>query len=231
MSSDDLSLLTYPIAIKSSPIIDHGLTGQVVDPVAVATEDIIHPPPQTTHVLSETFREQSEQEVIPEPLIDITNDVPNVKSPRRYELLPRSTRGIPPWRYDPEFEAQRSRYPINQGNVDNLSQTSIAFNTSLYSSSILENIKEALRNPKWKRAMEDEITALIRNNTWEKCMIRKKKKTVGCKWVFSIKYYADKTIDRYKARLVAKGYTQTYEVDYSDTFSPVAKIDTIRDLF
>ena len=117
------------------------LQSKVGNPTAVATEDIVHPSPQITHVLYEASGEQSEQEVIPEPLIDIANDVPSVKSPRRYELPPRSMRGIPPRRYDPEFEAQRSRYPINQGYVDNISQTAVAFNTSLYSSSIPRNTK------------------------------------------------------------------------------------------
>ena len=48
---------------------------------------------------------------------------------------------------------------------------------------------------------------------WEMCILLKGKKTIGCKWVFTVKYKTDGKIERYKARLVAKGYTQTYSID------------------
>ena len=66
-------------------------------------------------------------------------------------------------------------------------------------------VEDALQHLKWVEAMEAEMSALQRNNTWSVVSLPPGKKPVGCKWIFNLKHRADDTIDRFKARLVAKG--------------------------
>ena len=80
----------------------------------------------------------------------------------------------------------------------------------------------------WKSAMEEKIYALSENATWSLVTHPPEKTTIGCRWVYTMKYLPDGSIKRLKARLVAKGYTQTYGVDYAETFSPIAKISSVR---
>ena len=66
----------------------------------------------------------------------------------------------------------------------------------------------------WDQAMDEEMAALDANQTWDLAPIPKRKKAIGCKWVYKIKHNADGLVSRYKARLVAKGYAQIYGIDF-----------------
>lgn len=80
----------------------------------------------------------------------------------------------------------------------------------------------------WRKAMQEEIQALQDNETWELTELPENKKALQCKWLYKIKENPDGTVERYKARLVAKGFSQKEGVDYNETFSPVARMTTIR---
>ena len=70
--------------------------------------------------------------------------------------------------------------------------------------------------------MIEEMDALTDNGTWDLFRL-----PAGCQWVFIVKVNPDILIAQLKTGLVAKRYAQTYGVDYSDTFSLVAKLTSI----
>ncbi|GJT09014.1 retrotransposon protein, putative, ty1-copia subclass [Tanacetum coccineum] len=84
------------------------------------------------------------------------------------------------------------------------------------------------KSDKWLSTINVEMQSMKDNKVWDLVDLSHNGKTVGSKWLFKRKIDMDGVVHTYKARLVAKGFTQTYEVDYEKTFSPVADIRAIR---
>ncbi|KAJ9542807.1 hypothetical protein OSB04_029313 [Centaurea solstitialis] len=105
-------------------------------------------------------------------------------------------------------------------------------NVRLYVNFISENepkeIDDALRDPAWVSAMQEELEEFIRNNVWLLVPRPRKRTIIGSKWIFRNKLDEIGTIIRNKARLVAQGYRQEEGIDYDDTFAPVARLEAIR---
>lgn len=102
------------------------------------------------------------------------------------------------------------------------------FVTKLDEEKIPMTFEQATRDSRWRDAINEELRALSKNQTWQIMKLPKGKKLVGCKWVFTIKYNSDETVNKFKAHLVAKGYSQIEGIDSYETFAPVAKLNTIR---
>ncbi|GAB2267742.1 hypothetical protein Dimus_038680 [Dionaea muscipula] len=103
-----------------------------------------------------------------------------------------------------------------------------AFISTLDSVPVPQSLAEALSSPTWAQAMSEKMVALEANQTWDLVPLPSGKKAIGCKWVFVVKMNPDGYVARLKARLVAKCYAQVYGADYTETFSPVAKMTSVR---
>lgn len=100
---------------------------------------------------------------------------------------------------------------------------------------IPKTYQEAISDPKygkfWLQATGTEINGLNGNTTWEEEIAPDGTNLVSMKWVFTVKLTVDGTIDRFKARLVARGFSQVYGEDFTETFAPTVRADTLRVFF
>ena len=75
--------------------------------------------------------------------------------------------------------------------------------------------------------MDEEMTSLDKNESWDLVDFPTGRNPIGSKWVFKKKLNARGKVKKYKARLVAKGYSQVEGIDFGEIFSHVAKLTSI----
>ncbi|KAH9790789.1 hypothetical protein KPL71_003509 [Citrus sinensis] len=87
------------------------------------------------------------------------------------------------------------------------------------------NFQEAALDEKWRIAMDEEIKAIVKNDTWELTTLPKGHKAIDVKWVYKTKRNAKGEIERQKARIVAKGYSQKAGTDYDENKWKIFQMD------
>ena len=89
-------------------------------------------------------------------------------------------------------------------------------------------MEEALKYENWVESMHQELHQFVRNDVWELVPRPKNTHVIGTKWILKDKTDKDGEVVRNKSRLVAQGYTQVEGIDFDESFSPVARLESIR---
>ncbi|KAG9439601.1 hypothetical protein H6P81_019766 [Aristolochia fimbriata] len=142
-------------------------------------------------------------------------DVPVPSSASSSEPIPALAPDVPPLAPRQSSRIRRPSVRLNDYHCFFSALTSV-YEPSSY--------REASSDPIWQQAMTKELQALDKAHTWDLVSLPPGKSPIGCKWVYKVKTKAGGSIDRYKACLVAKGYNQEYDIDYEETFAPVARL-------
>ncbi|GJY58142.1 ribonuclease H-like domain-containing protein [Tanacetum coccineum] len=134
-----------------------------------------------------------------------------------------------PAKFNDSMLDSKLKYGIEKHvNHSKLNTANYCFATTLNKSVEPTTYYDAVKDVSWVEATNNEIEALIRNNTWTLTDLPIGWKTIDNKWLYKIKYKASGHVDKYKARVVAKGFSQREGIDFDETFSPVVKMVTVR---
>lgn len=140
------------------------------------------------------------------------NDVPqgNTRYPTRIQNKPKHLEG-----YVLDEEEDNINYTVDYCyRVANIATT-------------YDEAVDSLEASKWRKAMEDEKTALNDKDTYDLATPPENRQIVGGKWVYAVKNGPNGE-ETHKVRYVTKGYSQIAEIDYQETFAPTARMSSVR---
>ncbi|GJV10081.1 retrovirus-related pol polyprotein from transposon TNT 1-94 [Tanacetum coccineum] len=167
----------------------------------------------------------------------VTNDFPTFGDEDSTNAAPpeqvrRSTRQTnkPVWLkdfVDPTANKSTPHYPLFVSiYFSRIPIPHIAFLANVFSNPEPSRYKQAVQYTGWRQAMDKELAALEKNNTWTLTVLPPGHKPISSKWVYKTKYNPDGTVERLKARLVVRGFNQQERLDYKHNFSLIAKLAT-----
>ena len=125
-----------------------------------------------------------------------------------------------------ETETEEETYRLTQTSISTAGGPGLRFEPTSY-----KRAMTCTESEEWHGAITSEILSVIKNGTFQPILVSRNTRSINTKWVFKIKELSDGKIDKYKARLVALGFLQQLGINYMDTYSPIAKMVTIRIAF
>ena len=219
--SDDAVVLVSPKVPVSS-------TTLPVQPTVVPRANV--PPVVEIPVANVTEDLQNDAQLMGEPVINVDVFV----EPEHAQLVGEPEARYPcrqrrPPQHLQDYDTSTNTDVANKTIVDQV-YTNVDYCFSASTMQIPKSYKEALESPQadqWKVAMDTEVKALLDNKTYSLVPLPQDKKAIGGRWVYTVKQNPDGS-DLFKARYVARGYNQVYGYDYFETYSPTAKMTSVR---
>ncbi|KAF0722124.1 hypothetical protein Ae201684P_020081 [Aphanomyces euteiches] len=92
----------------------------------------------------------------------------------------------------------------------------------------MQDMRSSVEVEQWKQAMDEEYQALVDNGVWRLMALPKGRKALKSKWIWKVKYQPNGDVERFKARLCIKGFLQIAGVDFTGTFAPVLRLESLR---
>ena len=135
-----------------------------------------------------------------------------------------------PWADDDETSMTTGTISSEMANMTSTERVYAASSEPNVAPDNPKNLREARDSPdwpNWEKAIKAELDQLHKMGTWELVYPPEGHTPIPNKWVLTKKYDKEGNLLKYKARLVAKGYSQQPGMDYTDTFSPVMRLETI----